>query len=115
MKHLPFMLSATGVAAALTSGCYVETQPMPPDAPAAPGEVIVADPPPPPAPVAEAPPAPPPEPGMVYIQGYHRWDGHAYVWERGHYEKPPRPQARYTAGHWEARGRGKVWVNGHWS
>ena len=114
MKSPQLVLSAVGIAAACLGGCYVETSPMPPDAPAAQGEVVVADPPAPPPPVAEAPPAPPPEPGMVYVQGYHRWDGHAYQWEKGHYERPPRPQARYTPAHWEARGRGKVWVNGHW-
>ena len=114
MKQPKLVLSAMGIAAVCLSGCYVESGPMPADAPPAQGEVVVENPPPPPAPVVEAPPAPPPEPGMVYVQGYHRWDGRAYVWERGHYERPPRQGARYTAGHWEARGRGKVWVNGHW-
>jgi hypothetical protein len=51
---------------------------------------------------------------MVYVQGNHRWDGHKYVWEKGHYDRPPRPNAHYQQGHWEKRGNGKAWVNGHW-
>ncbi|HEY2407896.1 MAG TPA: hypothetical protein VGI10_17935 [Polyangiaceae bacterium] len=98
------------VAASTLCGCYVEAEPV---APTASGEVVVADPPPPPPPQAEAVP-PPPQPGVSWVPGYHRWDGRAYVWERGHYERPPRADARYVQGHWEARGRGKVWVNGHW-
>jgi hypothetical protein len=92
------------------AGCYVETQPVAADAS---GEVVVADPPPPPPPLVEPPP-PPAEPGTLWVAGYHRWDGRAYVWERGHYERPPRANARFLPGHWEARGRGKVWINGHW-
>lgn len=96
---------------ALCAGCYVETEPA---APMAQGEVVVSDPPPPPAPVIEAPPAAPP-PGQVWVAGYHRWDGHRYQWQRGHYEQPPRQSARYNPGHWEARGHGKVWVDGRWN
>lgn len=94
----------------LVVGCYVEAEPATPsDA----NEVVVASPPPPPPPPPEPAP-PPPRPGQVWIAGYHRWNGRAYVWERGHYERPPRSNARYVPAHWEARGRGKVWVNGHW-
>jgi WXXGXW repeat (2 copies) len=96
----------------LLAGCYVEAQPMPP--PSDPNEVVVDNPPPPPPPQPE--PAPPPAPpGGVWVNGYHRWDGHAYVWEGGHYEQPPRHGARYVPGHWEERKHGKVWVNGHWA
>lgn len=94
----------------LCAGCYVETEPA---APMAQGEVVVSDPPPPPPPVAEAPPAVAP-PNTVWVAGYHRWDGHQYQWQAGHYERPPRANARYQAGHWEARGRGKAWVEGRW-
>jgi len=107
-------LLLTGAASLALSGCYVEGQTSA-DVQPAQGEVVVADPPPPPPPVVEAPPPPPPQPGMIYIQGYHHWDGHAYVWMRGHYERPPRANARFTPGHWEARGRGKVWINGRWN
>ncbi|HEX4477572.1 MAG TPA: hypothetical protein VH142_20925 [Polyangiaceae bacterium] len=108
---------ALGALPLVSSGCYVESGPAatPYAEPApAPQEVVVENPPPPPPPVYEAPPAPPPQPGMVYVQGNHRWDGHKYVWEKGHYDRPPRPNARYEAGHWEPRGHGKVWVNARW-
>jgi hypothetical protein len=113
LKLSGLALVAVCAAAVSTAGCYVETAPVAPAAPVAEGDVVV-DPPPPPPPVAEAPPAAAPAPGMVWVNGAHRWDGHAYVWEKGHYDRPPRPEARFVQGHWEARGRGKVWVNGHW-
>jgi hypothetical protein len=47
----------------------------------------------------------------VWVAGAHRWDGHRYIYEGGHYD---RANARYVQGHWEERGKGKVWVNGHW-
>ena len=99
-------------AVTLLAGCYVETQPMPADAS---GEVVVENPPAPPPPPPEPAPPPPPTPAHVWVAGYHRWDGRAYVWERGHYVQPPRQNARYVPAHWEARAHGKVWVNGHWS
>jgi hypothetical protein len=34
-----------------------------------------------------------PSPSHVWIAGYHRWDGHAYVWEPGRWEVPPREHA----------------------
>ena len=111
MNRSNLLLSSLCVALMYTAGCYVETEPA--GAPVAQGEVVVADPPPPPPPQVEPPPPPPPQAGMVWVAGAHRWDGRAYQWERGHYERPPRANAGYVAGHWEARGRGKVWVNGH--
>jgi hypothetical protein len=110
-KALRSAAAIAGVAcflSTLCAGCYVETEPA---APVAQGEVVVSDPPPPP--VAEAPPAVAP-PNTVWVAGYHRWDGHQYQWQAGHYERPPRPAAHYQAGHWEARGRGKAWVEGRW-
>ena len=50
----------------------------------------------------------------VWQPGYHRWDGHAYVWVPGAYAAPPRPRARWVAGHWVHRGGGWVWIEGHW-
>ena len=71
--------------------------------------------------VRVAPPAPivevhdhPPHPGWVWNDGYHRWDGHRYVWVRGHYDRRPHARARWEGAHWEARGRGHVWVEGRW-
>jgi WXXGXW repeat (2 copies) len=100
-----FLVLSTAVA-----GCYVTAEPV---APASDGEVVAEAPPPPPPPPPE--PIPPsPGPGNVWIAGYHRWDGHKYNWERGHYERPPRENSHFEQGHWEQRGKGKVWVDGHW-
>jgi hypothetical protein len=92
-------------------GCYVQAGSA---VPVAEGEVVVADPPPPPPPVVEPVP-PPPAVGVVWVAGYHRWDGRAYVWERGRYERPPHGRAHFVPGHWEARHHGHVWIHGHWS
>jgi hypothetical protein len=68
-----------------------------------------------------APPAPivevhdhPPHPGWVWNDGYHRWDGHRYVWVKGHWVKPPHPGAVWVAHRWEQRNGGWVLVEGHW-
>lgn len=57
---------------------------------------------------------PPPHPGWVWQPGYHRWDGHAYVWVPGIYVAPPRVGAIWVPGHWRPTPRGYVWVPGHW-
>jgi hypothetical protein len=74
--------------------------------------------------VEGAPPAPPPpqqeavpaSPGVefLWVPGYHRWDGHHYVWTHGRYEHRPHANARWTASHWEPRGQGHVWIEGNW-
>ena len=58
---------------------------------------------------------PPPGPEFLWVAGYHRWDGHRYVWTGGRYERRPHANARFEPAHWEARGRGKVWIEGHWN
>ena len=55
-----------------------------------------------------------PHPGWVWQQGYHRWDGHAYVWVPGTYVAPPYEHARWIPGHWRQTPRGYIWVEGHW-
>jgi len=57
-----------------------------------------------------------PAPGREYrwINGYHRWDGNAYRWEAGRWERPPRPNARWEQHRWEHRRGGYVFVEGHW-
>jgi hypothetical protein len=50
----------------------------------------------------------------VWIAGYHRWDGNAYVWEAGRYEVPPREHAVWVAPRWEHRRDGYVFVEGRW-
>ncbi len=67
----------------------------------------------PPPPPREVPP-PVPHAGWVWQPGYHRWDGHAYVWVPGSYAEPPHPHARWVPGHWANRGGGYVWIEGHW-
>jgi WXXGXW repeat (2 copies) len=107
---IPFALFALSV-----MGCYVEagTQAGPPPPPPQ-GEVIVeSEPPPPPPPEQEVVPASP-GPEFLWIGGYHRWDGHRYVWVRGRYDRRPHANARWNTAHWEARGRGHVWVEGRW-
>jgi len=57
---------------------------------------------------------PPPSRDHVWISGYHRWDGNAYVWEPGRWERRPRPHARWVAHRYVRRDGGWVFVEGHW-
>ncbi len=50
----------------------------------------------------------------VWISGYHRWDGNAYVWNTGRWEQPPRPHAQWVATRWVHQKGGYVMVEGHW-
>ena len=58
--------------------------------------------------------APRPSPRHVWIAGYHRWDGRAYVWEPGRWELPPRERAVWVVPRWEHRHDGYVFVEGRW-
>jgi len=62
--------------------------------------------------VEKRPPAP--SRGHVWIAGYQRWDGNAYVWTPGRWEQPPRPGAQWVAHRWTHRKDGWVMVEGHW-
>jgi hypothetical protein len=71
--------------------------------------------------VRVAPPEPvvevhdhPPHDGWVWIDGYHRWDGHRYVWVHGRWARPPHPGAHWVAHRWDHHGDGYVLVQGHW-
>jgi hypothetical protein len=71
--------------------------------------------------VRVAPPVPmherhdqPPHPGWVWVDGYHRWDGHHYVWVHGYWAHPPHPGGVWVAHRWERHGDGWVLVEGHW-
>jgi hypothetical protein len=55
-----------------------------------------------------------PSPNHVWIAGYHRWDGAAYVWVPGRWELPPHPHAHWVAHKWVKRHGGYVLVEGHW-
>ena len=79
---------------------------------AASAQFVVRIGPPPPRPVEVVPAAP--HPGWVWVPGYHRWDGHGYVWVHGHYANPPRPGAVWVAGEWRAENGGHVWHEGYW-
>ena len=58
--------------------------------------------------------SPRPSRDHVWVGGYHRWDGNAYVWEKGKWEKPPREHAVWVAPKWEHRRDGYVFVEGRW-
>ncbi|MGA8029572.1 MAG: hypothetical protein WB992_20715 [Bryobacteraceae bacterium] len=56
-----------------------------------------------------------PGPGYIWVAGYHRWDGNAYVWVPGQWTLPPQPYYhRWVPGHWRRRSQGWFWVEGHW-
>lgn len=70
-------------------------------------------------------PAPPPPPQVevvgvapserhVWIGGFHRWDGHAYVWVPGHWDVRPHAHAAWVKGRWVKHHKGWYWVDGHW-
>jgi WXXGXW repeat (2 copies) len=50
----------------------------------------------------------------VWIAGYHRWDGNAYVWTPGRWELPPREHVVWVAPRWRHRHDGWVFVEGRW-
>jgi hypothetical protein len=68
----------------------------------------------PPSPIVETRTAPPHR-GYVWHDGYHRWDGHRYVWMRGRWVRAPYVGARWTTGRWAYERRGWYWVPGHWA
>jgi hypothetical protein len=50
----------------------------------------------------------------VWVGGFNRWDGRAYIWEPGHWVAPPRPRAVWVAPRWVHRHNGWVFIEGHW-
>jgi hypothetical protein len=67
----------------------------------------------PPAPIVETQVVAP-GPGYVWVGGYHRWDGAAYIWVPGRWALPPHPHAHWVAGHWAHSHHGYWWKEGHW-
>ena len=57
---------------------------------------------------------PTPGPHYVWIGGYHRWDGRAYVWTPGRWERPPREHAVWVAPRWRHERGHWVFVEGRW-
>ncbi len=71
--------------------------------------------------VRVAPPAPlvevegvAPSPELVWIRGYHGWDGNAYIWVPGRWERRPHAGAVWVHGQWRHHRNGWFWVEGHW-
>ena len=50
----------------------------------------------------------------VWLPGYYRWDGVAYVWVGGYWARPPHPRAHWVPGRWEHTRRGWRFIQGHW-
>ncbi len=67
----------------------------------------------PPAPIVEARVVAPGL-GYVWIPGYHMWNGAAYAWAAGRWERPPRARARWVPPHWVHGRRGWYLVEGRW-
>jgi hypothetical protein len=67
----------------------------------------------PPAPVVERRIVAP-GPGYVWIPGFHAWDGRAYLWRPGRWERAPRANARWVPARWVRDRRGWYLVEGHW-
>jgi hypothetical protein len=67
----------------------------------------------PPAPIVEVR-AVSPGPKYVWIDGYHRWTGHAYVWVPGRWVVPPHAHAVWVPARWVHDKHGWYVVNGHW-
>jgi len=67
----------------------------------------------PPAPIVEARVVAPGQ-GYIWISGYHNWNGRAYAWVPGRWERPPRARARWVPAHWQHERHGWYLVEGHW-
>jgi hypothetical protein len=67
----------------------------------------------PPAAVVETRPVSP-GPNYIWVGGYQKWDGNAYVWVPGSWVVPPHPGARWVAHRWVRRHGGWVFVEGRW-
>ena len=55
-----------------------------------------------------------PGPEYVWTPGYYRWDGHAYAWSDGSWQRPPHRHARWVTPRWRRDGRDYVFVEGRW-
>ena len=95
------LLFCAALALPLFTGCVATTS----------GEVYATIP--PPAAVVEVQGVAP-GPDYVWIDGYHRWDGRAYYWSRGRWERRPYAGATWESGRWDRRDRGWIWIDGRW-
>ncbi len=62
-------------------------------------------------PVYERPIAP--YAGAIWIDGDWNWNGGAYRYNRGHWDRP-RPGRTYARGSWQHTNRGYTWNRGGW-
>ena len=68
----------------------------------------------PPAPIVETRIVAPGR-GYVWIPGFHAWDGRAYRWRPGRWERGPRASARWVPARWiHDRRHGWYLVEGRW-
>lgn len=93
------------------AGCVVEARP--PYARVAVAAPVVYVQVPPPAPVVEVIPACP-GPKYLWVRGFYRWSGAAYVWVPGRWAVRPHNHARWVEPEWRHHQRGWVFVEGHW-
>ena len=100
-RFLKTTIWATGFAAVLATTPAVQAMPR--------VYIRVA----PPAPIVETRTVAP-SPRHVWVDGYHRWDGRAYVWVPGTWRVHPRGRGVWVPGHYAQARRGYYWVPGHW-
>jgi hypothetical protein len=68
----------------------------------------------PPAPIVEARVVAP-GPGYIWVPGYYVWNGAAYAWRPGRWERAPRARAVWVPGRWvRDRRRGWYFMQGRW-
>jgi hypothetical protein len=68
----------------------------------------------PPAPIVETRIVAPGR-GYVWVPGFHTWDGRAYRWRAGRWERGPRANARWVPARWiHDRRHGWYLVEGRW-
>jgi len=67
----------------------------------------------PPTPVVEVRVAAP-GPNYIWVGGFHKWNGTAYVWVPGRWALPPHGRTVWVVGHWKHSHHGYYWVDGHW-
>ena|SRR5690349_18894827 len=55
-----------------------------------------------------------PGPEYLWVPGYHVWNGSAYIWTPGRWERRPANRRAWVPGHWNHDRHGWYWVEGHW-
>ena len=113
MKRFPCHLVVGVLAAAITSGCLLSARTHPVGVYyATESEVYVNAP--MPAPRVEVVTVAP-APGMLWVDGYWGWSGHAYAWNAGRWSRPSRPGYVWVAPRYQTRGGRHVYIRGRWA